>query len=40
MELLVEIEVENGTPPEKIADDEKDRGKPMPSLLHGEIQFI
>lgn len=34
MELLVEIEEEN-----KISDYEKERGKPMPTLLHGAIQF-
>jgi hypothetical protein len=33
MELLVEIEEEN-----KISDYEKERGKPMPTLLHGAIQ--
>jgi hypothetical protein len=34
MELLVEIEEDN-----KISDYEKERGKPMPTLLHGAIQF-
>ena len=34
MELLVEIGEEN-----KISDYEKERGKPMPTLLHGAIQF-
>lgn len=33
MELLVEIGEEN-----KISDYEKERGKPMPTLLHGAIQ--
>jgi hypothetical protein len=36
---LVEIKEATGTPPEKISDNQKKRGKPMPTLLHGAIQF-
>ncbi len=38
MELLVETEVESGTLLEKISDYEKERGKHMPTLIHGAIQ--
>jgi Uma2 family endonuclease len=38
MELLVETEMESRKQPEKISDYERERGKPMPTLLQGAIQ--